>query len=191
MLWVAMSAARPEARTIAISVVEDVPGGVRIEIAGRLVGEEQARRVGDRARDGDALLLAAGQFGRTVSRRAPSPRKPSSCSARSFASACDRPRMSLRHHDVLERREFRQEMVELVDEADLHAPQRVRSGVVHAGGRLAADEDLAGVRLLQSPATWRSVDLPVPDGATSATISPGQIARSAPRRMSRKPSPCG
>ena len=41
-------------------------GGVRIEIAGRLVGQQDARRIGDRARDGDALLLAAGELRRPV-----------------------------------------------------------------------------------------------------------------------------
>ena len=46
--------------------LEDVIGGVRIEVAGRLVRQQRPRRIGDRARDGDALLLAAGQFGRPV-----------------------------------------------------------------------------------------------------------------------------
>ncbi len=41
-------------------------GGAGIEVAGGLVGQEQPRPVGDRAGDGDALLLAAGQFRRTV-----------------------------------------------------------------------------------------------------------------------------
>ena len=42
--------------------LEDAAGGVRVEVAGGLVGEQQARRIGDRAGDGDALLLAAGEF---------------------------------------------------------------------------------------------------------------------------------
>ena len=41
---------------------EHMLGGVRVEIAGRLVGQQDARRVGDRARDRDALLFAAGEF---------------------------------------------------------------------------------------------------------------------------------
>ena len=65
-LWVAMMAARPDARTNWPSVREDVLGGVHVEIAGRLVGEQDARRVGDRARDRDALLLAAGQLRRPM-----------------------------------------------------------------------------------------------------------------------------
>src|SRR3974377_899631 len=39
--------------------VEDVVGGVLVEIAGRLVGKQDAWRIGDGTRDGDALLLAA------------------------------------------------------------------------------------------------------------------------------------
>ena len=66
MLWVAMMAARPEARTSWVNAREHMLGGVQIEISGRLVGQQDARRIGDRARDRDALLLAAGQFRRPV-----------------------------------------------------------------------------------------------------------------------------
>ena len=54
--------------------VEHVVGGARVEIAGRLVGQQDARRIGDRARDRDALLLAAGQLRRPVLERGPSGR---------------------------------------------------------------------------------------------------------------------
>ena len=66
MLWVAMMAARPEARTSWVKRREHMVGGVRVEISGRLVGQQHARRIGDRARDRDALLLAAGKFRRPV-----------------------------------------------------------------------------------------------------------------------------
>ncbi len=66
MLWVAMIAARPEARTSWVRRLEHVVGRARVEIAGRLVGQQDARRIGDRARDRDALLLAAGQLRRAV-----------------------------------------------------------------------------------------------------------------------------
>ena len=42
-LWVATSAARPLRATSAASVAEDMVGGLRIEIAGRLVGQQHAR----------------------------------------------------------------------------------------------------------------------------------------------------
>ena len=46
--------------------VEHVLGGVRVEIAGRLVGQQNPRRIGNRARDRDALLLAARELRRPV-----------------------------------------------------------------------------------------------------------------------------
>ena len=45
---------------------EHVVGGVRVEISGRLVGQQDARRIGDRARDRDPLLLAARELRRPV-----------------------------------------------------------------------------------------------------------------------------
>ena len=53
---------------------EDVLGGARIEVSGRLVGKQDARRIGDRARDRDPLLLAAGELAGRCSRRSLSPR---------------------------------------------------------------------------------------------------------------------
>jgi hypothetical protein len=45
---------------------ENMASGFRIEIAGRLAGEQNAGAIGDRAGNRDPLLLAAGQFGRPV-----------------------------------------------------------------------------------------------------------------------------
>jgi len=44
--------------------IEHVLGGVRVEVARSARGEEDARRVGHRTRDGDSLLLAAGELRR-------------------------------------------------------------------------------------------------------------------------------
>jgi hypothetical protein len=52
---------RPDDR---VERLENMDGGFRIEIAGRLVGEQYPWAVGDRAGDRDPLLLAAGQFRR-------------------------------------------------------------------------------------------------------------------------------
>ena len=45
---------------------EDLLGGLAVEVAGRLVADQQRRIGDDRAGDGDALLLAAGQLARLV-----------------------------------------------------------------------------------------------------------------------------
>ena len=41
--------------------LQDLIGQLRVQVAHRLVGQQQARRLGDHARDADALLLAAAQ----------------------------------------------------------------------------------------------------------------------------------
>jgi len=46
--------------------VEDSARRFRVEVAGGLVGQQDAGAVGEGAADGDALLFAAGQFGRAV-----------------------------------------------------------------------------------------------------------------------------
>jgi hypothetical protein len=51
--------------------LEDIACGFRIEVAGRFVGEQQARRIGDGAGDCHALLLAAGQFAGAMRARWP------------------------------------------------------------------------------------------------------------------------
>ena len=49
---------------------EDLAAGRGVEVAGRLVGEHDARPRDERPGDGDALLLAAGELGRAVARGA-------------------------------------------------------------------------------------------------------------------------
>ncbi len=46
--------------------VEDLAAGGAVEIAGRLVGDQQVGVGDDRPGDGDALLLAAGELARIV-----------------------------------------------------------------------------------------------------------------------------
>ncbi len=101
--------------------VHDVPAVGAVEVARRLVGEQDRRVVGQRARQRDALLLAAGELRRIVMRAAgqadlveqrAGPRR-----------GVGRARDLHRHRDVLERRERRNEVEELEDEADLLAAQ--------------------------------------------------------------------
>ena len=48
--------------------LDDRVAGRGVEVAGRFVGEEQRRIVGQRARNRDALLLAAGELRRVMVR---------------------------------------------------------------------------------------------------------------------------
>jgi hypothetical protein len=94
-----------------------------IEVAGRLVAEHQARLVDERARDGDALLLAARQLAGPVLDAVAKPdlldqltrqRRPIA-PLRLLGAAGD----ERRHQDVLDDRALRQQAVILKDEADL------------------------------------------------------------------------
>ena len=61
--WVMSSIVMPSATSSSKS--SSIAAGVaRVEVAGRLVAEQQARRADQRARDRDALLLAAGELDR-------------------------------------------------------------------------------------------------------------------------------
>jgi hypothetical protein len=53
--------------------LEDLAARLRVEVAGRLVGEDDRRLRHERARDRDALLLAARELGRPVLRRSARP----------------------------------------------------------------------------------------------------------------------
>src|SRR4051794_30189251 len=46
--------------------LQDLGRAHRVEVAGRLVGEDDGRAAGERAHDRDTLLLAAGQLARAV-----------------------------------------------------------------------------------------------------------------------------
>jgi hypothetical protein len=60
-----------------------------------------------------------------------------------------RPLDELRHHDVLQRGEFRQQVMELVDEADLVAADRRALVVRQPPAGMAVEDDVAGIRLLE------------------------------------------
>ena len=91
-----------------------------VEIAGRLVGEDQDRIVGERARDRHALACPPESCRGSLSSCPASPKSRSS-RRRPFAdgAAGKLAEAPHRQHHVLERGEFRQEEVELEDEADL------------------------------------------------------------------------
>ncbi len=129
--------------------LEHVICGVRIEIPGRLVSEQHPWRIGNRARDRDTLLFAAGQLGRPVrdalaqSEIGEDFLRPLD-GLRAFQAADH-----LRQHDVFECGEFRQQAVRLVDETDVGAPHLGALGIGQARGRRAADINLALVGCFQ------------------------------------------
>ncbi len=108
--------------------------GLRVEVSGGLVGEDQIRCGGEGAGDRHALLLTAGQLVRTMSEPRTEPeRLDKSVDARPL----DRTRPTTveleRKHDVAERIERRDQVERLEDEADASTPQDREVDVTEAG----------------------------------------------------------
>ena len=155
--------------------VEDLVAGLAIEVAGRLVAQQQRRIGDDRAGDADALLLAAGELARVVLRAVAE----ADDVERGRRRACVRSRLrqlgqQQRQLDVLARGQHRQQVVELEDEADVpRAPARRAAPSDSSSMSVAADRrSCPSVGRSRPPIRLSSVVLPEPDGPISARNSP-------------------
>ena len=155
---------------------EDLVAGLRVEIAGRLVGEQDRRIDRQRARDGDALALAArqlvGQMRRGGGRAAPGAaargraRRPS---CRGQPRRCSgRPTFS--RHDSVGSRLKNWKMKPI-----LSRRTRVSSSSDRPARRSPSMRTSPEVGRSRPPMRLSSVDLPEPDGPTIDTISPRGI----------------
>jgi hypothetical protein len=169
--------------------VDDAGAGGGVEVAGRLVGEQQARLHGEGARDGDALLLAAGQM---LGIMAEALRKPDArqhllgIGARAVA-----PGQFQRQHDVLQRGERRQQLEGLEDEAEHGAAQRGACILVQRTDRCPASSTRPRVGTSRPASSPSSVDLPEPEAPTMATASPAMTLKEISCRIVKRPSPLG
>ncbi len=122
--------------------------GGDVEVAGRLVGHEELRLARERARDRDALLLAAGKLARIVRRalREADAVEPRACPRRRVVGAGELERQ----HHVLERGERGQELERLEHEAEQPLAQRGARVLVERAERLAVHVDLARGRLVEA-----------------------------------------
>src|SRR5690606_12467901 len=129
---------------------EDLAPGGGVEVAGRLVGQEQRRAGYQGAGDGDPLPLAAGQLVGSVAgavreadplerlggKLPPLPRR--------------HPAVDQRQRHVLPRRRARQELEVLEDEADLAVAQGGQLVVAHVLHVVAAEPVAAAARPVQA-----------------------------------------
>ena len=138
-----------ERRAVGVDAIEqrgDLLAGCAIELAGRLVGQQQARSVGQRARDRHALHLAARQLRRPV------------VGARGEPHVFEQlpralPPLGLRHAgfrlrqlDVLGGGQHRQQEEALEDEADLAQPQQAALAIRERRHVVASEQQRAGGR---------------------------------------------
>ena len=101
--------------------LDDFVAGAAVQIAGRLVGQEDGRTVDQRAGDGDSLLFAAGKLiGMMIGAAGQADEfERLQGSFTSLAVADPSRRVEHRQLDVLQRRSARKQIEVLKDEADL------------------------------------------------------------------------
>jgi hypothetical protein len=157
--------------------LEHLGGRDRVEVAGRLVADDQLGVGGERPRDRDALLLAAGELGREVV---------------GLVAETDELEVALRLLEAFALRAPARE-VERQDSVG-RSWKNWKTMPTFAPRQTASSSSLSSPRLRPSTVTvpavgrsipvirFRIVDLPLPDGPTTATISPAAISRSIPRR---------
>src|SRR5438876_10617401 len=85
-----------------------------------------------------------------------------------------------RQHDVLERRELREQMVELEDEPDLPVAELGQRLSSKANTSFPSKCTVPLVGRSRVPRMWRRVVLPTPEAPTMATSSPRVIAKLTP-----------
>ncbi len=90
--WVTITTVMPCATFSWCEKLHDLAAAGSIEIASRLVGQQDQRVGDDGAGNGHALLLAAGQFGRRMVLAARKPTRCRACTARSRRSRRAMPR---------------------------------------------------------------------------------------------------
>ena len=131
--WVTSTKAVPLLARQLQHQLEHAVGGVAVEVAGGLVGQHAGRLRDQRAGDRHALALAARQLRRVV-RDARRPGPPAPASLR--PARAPRPRRlaadAQRHRHVVQRAELGQQVVELVDEAEVLVAPVALLGRAHA-----------------------------------------------------------
>ena len=162
-------------------------GGV--EVARRLVGQQQRRVADDGAGDRDPLAFAAGELVRAVAvpvceadavERAPCPPAALRAGDAGVEQAV---------RDVVHRGHAVGEVELLEHEPDPVRPQRRQCPVVEVVDVEAVDAGDAEVGRSSVPMMFSSVDLPEPLGPTMATSSPAAIVSETPAHASTGGSP--
>ena len=128
------------------SSVEHFAARLRVEVARRLVGEQQRRVGDDRARDRDALLLPAGELPRIVLLAVAEADDVERGHHVLAALLLREVREQQRQLDVLERGEHRNQVVELEDEADVPRAPRGERALGQAADLGVADPDRSARR---------------------------------------------
>ena len=170
--------------------IEDLDAGREVEVAGRLVGEEDRRRRGERAGKGHSLLLTGAQLVRTSIRLVDQPDEAQEL-ADPLAMLSERSTGDEeRERHVLAHRQKGDEVEELEHEPGLAPPGEVRCSSSRAVTSMPSMTTVPLVGSSSPPRSWSIVLLPEPDGTMSATNSPlvtDRMFPAAPRPCRNRP----
>ncbi len=128
----------------------DLLGRRRVEVARRLVGEENRRPVHQRAGDGDALALATREFVGAMRRAIAELDAFERFHRALLPLGGTRAGVHQRELDIVQCRRARQEVERLEDEPDLLVPDARELVVLHRGRELAVEPVLAFVRRVEA-----------------------------------------
>ncbi len=160
--------------------LNDLRAGRGVEVAGRLVGEQDRGLDDEGAGKRNALLLAARHLGGIVRPSVPSPTRASSASARSKASS--RPASSSGTATFSSAVMFWIRWNDWKTMPTLRPRKRARASSSSAVRSSPATTILPESGRSSPAITISSVDLPDPDGPTIPTVSPEPILTLSPRR---------
>ena len=122
--------------------------GRLVEISGRLIGHQDGGIGRQGPRQGNALLLAAGEFGRIVRGALAQPDR-GQFPRGAFIGVGDAGDLQ-RHRDIFQRRHGRDEVERLEYDADIAAAKARQCVLVEPAEVFACDDDAAGVGPLKS-----------------------------------------
>jgi hypothetical protein len=152
--------------------------GGGIQVAGGLVGENQRRVGDDGARHGHALLLPAGKLARQVMQAVLQAHQLERRGGVLDALGLFQVGQLERQFHVLQRREHRNQVELLEDEADvLVAPMRDLRGRSYRASAWPSTRISPELGRSMAAIRCSSVDLPEPDGPISTTNSPFSMVR--------------
>jgi len=172
--------------------VHDPAAVVVVEVARRLVGEQDPRAAQQGAADRHTLHLPPESLSTASPARPSRPTRPSSSRARAREAASRAPRspaIIAGNTDVVLHGEVRQQVEELEHEADGVAPEPGALVLAHAGEVVTVDPDRPEVGASIPAARCRKVDFPDPLRPMIATTRPCGTSQVASRRACSTPRP--
>ena len=152
-----------------------ISAGARVEVAGRLVGQQDFGLVYQRPGDGHPLLLAAGKLPGLVGGPLLQPDGPQRLQRRfpDFGTI----RIDERQFHVFQGADPRQQVKGLKDKSDFLIADLGQFVAVQAADFPAVQNVGPPLGRSRSPMMFIRVDFPDPEGPTTATNSPGPISR--------------